>query len=379
MNRLLFSISLFFLVLAGISPAQAQDTTAKQAIVIDYNTGYVLYEKNADEKMAPSSMTKVMTTYLAFDAIDQGRIKLDQTFHISEKAWKTGGSRMFVQVGTDVKVEDILRGVIVQSGNDATVALAEGLAGSEEAFAQAMNQKAKELGMSNSHFTNSHGLNEDEHYSTARDLATLAVRSISDHPTHYHYHAETEFTYNNIKQGNRNPLLYRNVGADGLKTGHTDAGGYGLIGTAVNDKGRRVVVVVNGLTSEKERADQSTQLISWAMNGFEDVTLFKAGALVEQAEVVLGKQATVPLTVEKDIRIPVPVAFRNDLKVEVVYNGPLQAPITKGMVVGSLKISVPRVKDFEVPLVAAADVEKIGLFAGAFAKVLIMLDGGKGR
>lgn len=379
MNRLLFSISLFFLVLAGICPAQAQDTTAKQAIVIDYNTGYVLYEKNADEKMAPSSMTKVMTTYLAFDAIDQGRIKLDQTFHISEKAWKTGGSRMFVQVGTDVKVEDILRGVIVQSGNDATVALAEGLAGSEEAFAQAMNQKAKELGMSNSHFTNSHGLNEDEHYSTARDLATLAVRSISDHPTHYHYHAETEFTYNNIKQGNRNPLLYRNVGADGLKTGHTDAGGYGLIGTAVNDKGRRVVVVVNGLTSEKERADQSTQLISWAMNGFEDVTLFKAGALVEQAEVVLGKQATVPLTVEKDIRIPVPVAFRNDLKVEVVYNGPLQAPITKGMVVGSLKISVPRVKDFEVPLVAAADVEKIGLFAGAFAKVLIMLDGGKGR
>lgn len=379
MNRLLFSISLFFLVLAGICPAQAQDTTAKQAIVIDYNTGYVLYEKNADEKMAPSSMTKVMTTYLAFDAIDQGRIKLDQTFHISEKAWKTGGSRMFVQVGTDVKVEDILRGVIVQSGNDATVALAEGLAGSEEAFAQAMNQKAKELGMSNSHFTNSHGLNEDEHYSTARDLATLAVRSISDHPTHYHYHAETEFTYNNIKQGNRNPLLYRNVGADGLKTGHTDAGGYGLIGTAVNDKGRRVVVVVNGLTSEKERADQSTQLISWAINGFEDVTLFKAGALVEQAEVVLGKQATVPLTVEKDIRIPVPVAFRNDLKVEVVYNGPLQAPITKGMVVGSLKISVPRVKDFEVPLVAAADVEKIGLFAGAFAKVLIMLDGGKGR
>lgn len=379
MNRLLFFISLIFLVLAGVSPSQAQDTTAKQAIVIDYNTGYVLYEKNADERMAPSSMTKVMTTYLAFDAIDQGRIKLDQTFHISEKAWKTGGSRMFVQVGTDVKVEDILRGVIVQSGNDATVALAEGLAGSEEAFAQAMNQKAKELGMANSHFTNSHGLNEEEHYSTARDLATLAVRSIADHPQHYHYHAEKEFTYNNIKQGNRNPLLYRNVGADGLKTGHTDAGGYGLIGTAINDKGRRVVVVVNGLTSEKERADQSTQLINWAMNGFEDVTLFKAGALVEQATVVLGKQATVPLMVEKDIRIPVPVAFRNDLKVEVVYNGPLQAPIKKGTVVGSLKVSIPRVKDFEVPLVAAADVEKIGLFAGAFAKVLMMLDGGKGR
>lgn len=379
MNRSIFSILLISLVLAGVVPAKAQETTAKQAIVIDFNTGYVLYEKSADEKMAPSSMTKVMTTYLAFDAIDQGRIKLDQTFHISEKAWKTGGSRMFVQVGTDVKVEDLLRGVIVQSGNDATVALAEGLSGSEEAFAQSMNQKAKELGMTSTHFTNSHGLNEEGHYSTARDLATLAVHSISNHPAHYHYHAEKEFTYNNIKQGNRNPLLYRNVGADGLKTGHTDAGGYGLIGTAINDKGRRVVVVVNGLNDEKERADQSAQLINWAMNGFEDVTLFKAGAVVEQAEVVLGKQATVPLIIEKDIRVPVPVSFRNDLKVEVVYNGPLQAPVKKGAVVGALKISVPRVKDFEVPLVAAADVEKIGLFAGTFAKVLMMLDGGKDR
>ncbi|QQG35396.1 MAG: D-alanyl-D-alanine carboxypeptidase [Micavibrio aeruginosavorus] len=379
MNRLIFSILFAFLMLAAVIPAQAQETTAKQAIVIDYNTGYVLYEKNADERMAPSSMTKVMTTYLAFDAVDQGRITLDQTFHISEKAWKTGGSRMFVQVGTDVKVEDLLRGVIVQSGNDATVALAEGLAGSEEAFAQAMNQKAKELGMTNSKFKNSHGLNEEGHYSTARDLATLAIRSISDHPKHYHYHAEKEFTYNNIKQGNRNPLLYRNIGADGLKTGHTDAGGYGLIGTAINDKGRRVVVVVNGLGDEQERADQSAQLINWAMNGFEDVTLFKAGDIVEQAEVVLGKQATVPLTVEKDIRVPVPVSFRNDLKVEVVYNGPLQAPVKKGAVVGALKISVPRVKNFEVPLIAAADVERIGLFAGTFAKVLMLLDGSKDR
>ena len=203
------------------------------------------------------------------------------------------------------------------------------------------------------------------------------MHSIADHPEHYHYHSEKEFTYNNIKQPNRNPLLFRNVGADGLKTGHTDEGGYGLIGTAKSDKGRRVVVVVNGLTSEKERADQSTQLITWALNAFDDVTLFKAGDVVEQANVVLGKQATVPLTIEKDIRIPVPVSLRNDLKVAVVYSGPLKAPVKKGDVVGVLKISVPRVKDFEVPLIAAADVEKIGFFAGAFAKALIMVDGNK--
>ena len=377
MFRLFLSISLSFFALTLAVPVQAQDTTAKQAIVIDYNTGFVLYEKNADEKMAPSSMTKVMTTYLALGALEQGRIKADQTFHISEKAWKTGGSRMFVQVGTDVKVEDLLRGMIVQSGNDATVAIAEGLAGSEEEFAKAMNQKAKEFGMSGSHFTNSHGLSEDEHYSTARDLGILAMHSIADHPQHYHYHSEKEFTYNNIKQGNRNPLLYRNLGADGLKTGHTDAGGYGLIGTAKNDKDRRVVVVINGLESDKERAEQSASLVSWALNAFDDVTLFKAGETVDQASVILGQQASVPLTVEKDIRVPVPTSLRNDLKVEVVYKGPLQAPVKKGDVVGVLKVSVPRVKDFEVPLVAAADVEKIGLFAGAFDKVLLLVDGGK--
>lgn len=370
-------LSIFTLILFAFAgtAAHAQDTTAKQAIVVDYDTGFVLYEKNADERMAPSSMTKVMTTYLALDAVEQGRVKLDQTFHISEKAWKTGGSRMFVQVGTDVKVEDLLRGMIVQSGNDATVAIAEGLSGSEELFADAMNQKAKDLGMANTHFINAHGLAEDQHYSTARDLAILATHAISDHPKHYHYHSEKEFTYNNIKQPNRNPLLFRNVGADGLKTGHTDAGGYGLIGTAKNDKGRRVIIVVNGLTSEKERADQSIQLISWALNAFDPITLFKAGEIVDQANVVLGKQATVPLTVEKDIRVPIPVSLRNDLKVEISYKGPLQAPVKKGDVVGTLKISIPRVKDFEVPLVAAADVEKIGLFAGAFAKALLLVDG----
>lgn len=376
MTRLLFSVLTVF-VLVSAAPVMAQDTTAKQAIVLDYDTGFVLYEKNADEKMAPSSMTKVMSAYLALEAVEQGRVALDQTFHISEHAWKTQGSRMFVQVGTDVKVEDLLRGMIVQSGNDATVALAEGLSGSEEEFAKAMNKKAAEMGMTSTHFTNSHGLNEEGHYSTARDLGILALRAIADHPKHYHYHGEKEFTYDNIKQGNRNPLLYRNIGADGLKTGHTDAGGYGLIGTAKNDRGRRVVVVVNGLSSMQERADQSAALISWALNAFDDVTLFKAGDAVDQVDVVLGQQTAVPMTIEKDIRIPVPTSLRNDLKVETVYKEPLMAPVKKGDVVGSLKISIPRVKDIEVPLVAAADVEKMGFFAGAFAKALLLIDGGR--
>ncbi len=376
MAKFVVSIFLSFVMFVA-APALAQDTTAKQAIVIDYDTGFVLYEKNADEKMAPSSMTKVMTTYLAFDALDQGRVTLDQTFHISERAWKTQGSRMFVQVGTDVKVEDLIRGVVIQSGNDATVALAEGLAGSEDEFVRAMNKKAQELGMTNTQFKNSHGLDEEGHYSTARDLGILAMHSIADHPKYYPYHAEKEFVYDGIKQGNRNPLLYRNIGADGLKTGHTDAGGYGLIGTAKSDKGRRVVVVVNGLTSMQERADQSASLISWGLNAFDDVTVFKAGDIVDQAEVVLGQKAFVALTVDKTIRIPVPTSLRNDLKVDVTYKGPLIAPVKKGDVVGAVKISIPRVKDFEVPLLAAEDVEEIGFFAGAFAKGMLLIEGGR--
>ncbi|HEY0901336.1 MAG TPA: D-alanyl-D-alanine carboxypeptidase family protein [Micavibrio sp.] len=371
-------VSIFFSLIVFVAvPAMAQDTTAKQAIVIDYDTGFVLYEKNAEEKMAPSSMTKVMTTYLAFDALDQGRITLDQTFHISEHAWKTQGSRMFVQVGTDVKVEDLIRGVVIQSGNDATVALAEGLAGSEEEFVRMMNKKAQELGMTSTQFKNSHGLDEEGHYSTARDLGILAMHAIGDHPKYYPYHAEKEFVYDGIKQGNRNPLLYRNIGADGLKTGHTDAGGYGLIGTAKSEKGRRVVVVVNGLTSMQERADESASLISWGLNAFDDVTVFKAGDIIEQAEVVLGQKAFVPLTIDKNIRIPVPISMRNDLKVDVVYKGPLVAPVKKGDVVGVVRISIPRVKDFEVPLLAADDVAEIGFFAGAFAKGMLLIEGGR--
>ena len=253
----------------------AQQTSAKQAIIVDYKTGNVLFEKNADQKMPTSSMSKVMSMYVIFDALKKGNLSLDDEFVVSEKAWKKGGSKMFIEVGKKVKVEDLIRGVIIQSGNDATIALAEGLAGSEEMFANALNRKAKELGMDNSSFMNASGWPDENHYSTARDLAKLAKAMIEEFPEYYEFYSETEFTFNDIKQANRNPLLGAGIGADGLKTGHTDDGGYGLIGTGVNDDGRRVIMVLNGMESKKERREESIRLLQWGLNGFTNVVLFE--------------------------------------------------------------------------------------------------------
>jgi D-alanyl-D-alanine carboxypeptidase (penicillin-binding protein 5/6) len=250
-----------FVAFALLTPgaAHAFESTARQAILVDVTGHRVLYEKNADQHMPTSSMSKMMTIYMVFDALKAGKIKLDDTFTVSEKAWRTtykqDESSMFLPIGGQVKVEDLIRGVIIQSGNDATVVLAEGLGGSEAEFVTEMNDKAKQLGMTNSHFVNSNGMPDPEHYSTARDLATLAEHLNADFPEYYHFFGELEYTYNNIKQGNRNPLLYRNgLGVDGLKTGHTDAGGYGLTASAVRN-GRRLVAVVNGLPSMQARAD----------------------------------------------------------------------------------------------------------------------------
>lgn len=353
--------------------ATAQDaafnhTSAKQAILMDYDTGMVMFEKNAHEKMPTSSMSKTITMYLVFEALKEGRVQLDTEFPVSEKAWKKGGSKMFVEVNDRVPVEDLIQGVIVQSGNDATIVLAEGIAGSEEAFAEGLNETAAKLDMSNSHFMNASGWPDPEHYSTAHDLAILAHHLISDFPEYYHYFAEKEFTYNNIKQPNRNPLLYRNIGADGLKTGHTEAGGYGLMASGTRD-GRRVILVVNGLPDEKARAQEGARLLEWGLSGFENVSLFKNGDIVGEAQVAMGKSAAVPLAVQQDIDITIPTTVKNDLKVEMVYNGPLVAPVRKGAKLGTLKVHVPRVSDFEIPLYAAEDVSGLGFFAMTFAKI----------
>lgn len=335
---------------------------------MDYDTGMVLFAKNADEKMPTSSMSKTMTMYVVFQALKQGRIQLDTELQVSEKAWKKGGSKMFVEVNDRVSVDDLIQGVIVQSGNDATIVLAEGLSGTEEGFADAMNASAAELGMTSSNFMNASGWPDPDHYSTARDLATLAHHLISDFPEYYHYYSEQEFTYNNIKQPNRNPLLYRNIGADGIKTGHTEAGGYGLMASGTRN-GRRVILVVNGLEDEKARAQEGARLLEWGLSGFENVNLFAAGELVGEAQVAMGKKEVVSLTVQEDVAITIPKTVKNDLKVEIVYEGPVVAPIRKGTEIATLKINVPRVSEFEVPLYAGEDIEALGFFASTVEKI----------
>ena len=372
--RHLFSYFIVF-VLCFSAPAYAQmETPAKQAVMIDYDSGMLLLEKNAEEKMPTSSMSKVISMYTVFDALKNGRLKKDDMLTVTEKAWRMGGSKMFIEVGKKVKVEDLIRGVIVQSGNDAAVALAEGVAGTEEAFADMLNAKAAQIGMKNSHFMNASGWPDPNHYSTAHDLAILAWHTIHDFPDEYHYWSEQEFTYNNIKQPNRNPLLYRGIGADGIKTGHTEEGGYGLIGSGTMN-GRRVILVVNGLANDQERAQESARLLEWGLKSFENVSLFKAGETVESARVIMGGAGEVPLTVEKDLIITIPAAVRNDLKVEIVYGGPLEAPVKKGQKIGSLRVSIPRLPLIEVPLVAAQDVERMNVFAGTFTKMKILLGG----
>ncbi len=380
MRTALFLQTFFSLTLLTCTPLWAagnMSTIAKQAILLDYDTGAVLFEENADEQMPTSSMSKVMSMYQIFEALDDSRLTLDGTLRVSEKAWRKGGSKMFVEVGKQVKVEDLIRGVLIQSGNDATIVLAEGLAGDEDTFAEMITAKAKALGMNNSHFANASGWPDPDHYSTARDLSTLSRAIIHDFPDYYHYFGEKEFTYNNIKQRNRNPLLYRDIGADGIKTGHTEVGGYGLMGSGTRD-GRRVIVVVNGLPDEKARAQEGARLLEWGLKGFENVSLFKAGETVENIPVIMGKADSVPLTIADDLTVTLPLSVKNDLKVDIVYTGPLEAPITKGDTVAHLHVDVPRLAAIDIPLQAAQDIPRLGMFAGTLAKIKLFLSGEKG-
>lgn len=350
------------------------DIAAKQAIVLDYDTGAVLLEKNADERMPTSSMSKVMTMYLVFEALKSGHWSLDEDLPVSEKAWSTQGSKMFVDINTRVKIEDLIRGVIVQSGNDATIVLAEGLSGNEEAFAAAMNAKAKELGMNNSHFMNASGWPDPEHYSTARDLAIMSKALIEKFPEYYKYYSETEFTYHGIKQGNRNPLLYKNIGADGLKTGHTEDAGYGLIGTGVQN-GRRVIFVVNGLESMQQRADESARILEWGLKRFENRALFKAGQEMETAPVAFGTFRRVKMGAQRDFVTTLPRGKKPDIKAVVQYKEPQIAPIAKGQELGTIRLSDPKGGTQTIPLVALEDVPRMGFFDLTLAKIQAALFG----
>ena len=361
------------LVLAALAgPARASDagyeTAAKQAILIDMTTDTVLFAKDADAPMHPASLTKLMTMYIVFQRLKNGSLKLDDTLPVSVKAWKTGGSKMFVRVNTRVKVGDLIQGVIVQSGNDACVVLAEGLAGSIESFAAEMNKAAKAIGLTHSNFKNPDGLPVDGHIMTAHDIALLSEHIIRDFPEYYHYFKELNFTYNNIKQGNRNPLLYKDLGVDGLKTGHTDEAGYSLAATAVRD-GRRLLVVVGGLPSVNARSQEGERLLDWGYREFGTYDLFKGGETVDQATVWLGKAPTVPLKIEKPVVVTLRKKLRPEMKVAVHYSAPVPAPIEAGAALGTLTVSAPGWDGIERKLVAGGSVERLGVFGRLTAAV----------
>lgn len=359
--------------------ASALETTAEFAMLMDYETGTVLWGKNVDEQMYPSSMSKLMTLEMLFAALREGSVSLEDEFRISEYAWRVGGaasgsSTMFADLNSNVPVDAIVRSIIIQSGNDACIATAEALSGSESAFAEAMNERAKELGMHNSHFVNSTGWPHPEHVMTPYDLGLLARHLIKDFPEFYPIFRETEFTWNGIRQGNRNPALYLDPTVDGLKTGHTQAAGYGLVASAKRGD-QRLILVVNGLPSEKARADESVRLMDWGFRSFKTYKLFEANAPVENAPVWQGTYAEVPLVSRTDINTIMSPAQRRDMKVSVVYDAPVSAPVELGQQIGVLKIEAPDMPAKEYPLVAGAAVERQGIFSRAMSALKHMILG----
>ena len=376
-RRVLASLIVVLAAFAALSPARANETSASEAILIDMSTGTVLFQKNADEVTYPSSMTKMMTMYLVFKKLAEGGLSLDATLPVSEKAWRMGGSKMFVEVDTRVMVEDLIRGVVIQSGNDATIVLAEGISGSEEAFAIDMTDQAHEMGMTNSNFRNASGWPDPEHVTTVRDLATLAIRTIEDFPEYYPYYAETTFTFSDIEQSNRNPLLYTASGADGLKTGHTEAAGYGLTASAERD-GRRLVLVINGVESSAERAREAERLIEWGFREFDAYALLEAGETVTDAEVWLGDENTVPLVIEEDLVITMSREARREMTAKAVFEGPIPAPIVAGTPIATLVLEAPNMETIDVPLIAGADVGELSMFSRLGAAISYLVFGPSG-
>ena len=334
--------------------------------MIDMNTHSVMMNKNGDESMHPSSMSKLMTIYILFHRLKEGRVHLGDKFNISEKAWRTQGSKTFVGVGEQIAVEDLIHGIIIQSGNDACIVVAEGLSGTEEAFVQEMNRVAGTLGLSHSHFSNPTGLPDEDHLMTARDLATLAERLITDFPEYYHYFGEREYTYNHITQGNRNRLLGNDIGVDGLKTGHTDEGGYG-IALSAQQNGRRLILVINGMESDNDRVEEGDKLLRWGFREFENKTLVHKGQKVADAEVWFGKQPQVPLVAENDVALTLPINSEKNIKMVVKYTGPLPAPLAKGDHVADLIVTPPGGEAMTIPLVAGEDVQKLTSIAHMMA------------
>lgn len=352
----------------------APELAASGYILIDALTGDVLAENNADTRLPPASLTKMMSSYLVVDEIERGRIAESNMVTISVKAWKMEGSRMYVKEGTQVSVIDLLRGVIIQSGNDATVALAEYVGGNEDAFVDIMNKKAKELGMTGTHFQNSTGLPSPEHYTTARDLAKLARAIVEDHPKHYPIYAEKEFKYNNIRQPNRNLLLYRDPTVDGLKTGHTEEAGFCLVASSKRDN-TRLVSVVLGTKSDEARATESQKLLAYGFRYYETVNLYKAGAEITKSRVWSGKSKEVSLGLAKEIQMTMPRGRTEDLKANVHVPEVIKAPIAAGQSIGTLTLELDGKVLNTQPLVALQPVEEASFFARLWDKMKLFFRG----
>lgn len=355
------------------TPIGPLDVNAKWAIVSDYNSGEVLLQKDADARIPPSSLTKLMTAYLTFAMLRQGRLRLDQGLPVSEKAWRMQGSKMFVPLGEQVQVQLLIQGMVIQSGNDACIVLAEGIAGSEDQFVALMNDEARKMGLTNTNFRNCTGWPDPQHYMSVRDIATLARHIIGDYPEYYHFFSERSFKFNNIDQGNRNVLVDKGL-ADGLKTGHTEAGGFGLCASS-DHGGHRVIVVLNGMPSSKVRVQEGERLMSWAFSNFELATVLKAGTVVDQAPVWLGERKTVPLTVARDLVMTLPTGWRNRLHAHVTFDAPATAPVRQGQPIGQLTLSGDGFAGATVPLVAGASVDRLALPARALATLGHMVGG----
>lgn len=372
---------LLVVVFTATGYAQGIETRAREAILLDATTGSVLLEHNADQRMPTASMSKVMTMYMVFEALEDGRLHLDDELEVSERAWRMGGSSMFVEVGDRVRVEDLIRGVIVHSGNDASVVLAEALGGTEEEFARQMNAQAQELGLTGSHFANATGWPADDHYSTARDLAHLAQALIEHFPQYYHYFSEQEFQYGVAPDGNpmdpqhnRNPLLGNFEGADGLKTGHTEEAGYGMIGSAIRGD-QRLIVVISGLPSDAARGEEASRLLDWGFREFRTVSVFDAGEVIDTAQVWMGTEGRVPLVLANDLTLTLRNADLEGLEARVRIDEPVPAPIAAGTQPGNavLVFTAPDMPTREVPLVAAMDVGEAGFFGRVAGAVEYLL------
>ncbi len=369
MFKKIFIINLIILFLSSYLNANIQ-IKARTAILQDFLSGEILYEKDPDRSIYPASMTKIMTSIIAFDLIKSGDLNLEDKFIISEKAWRlstAGYSSMFIMVGDEVTVENLLRGIIVASGNDACIALAEGIAGTEEEFAILMTMKAKELGMENTNFTNSSGINDPDNYSTVKDILIMSNYLIKEHPEYYQLFSEKEFTWDRtggdpITQGNRNPLLYKNLGADGIKTGYLAVEKYSLA-SSLEKNGRRLIAVGSGFETKNSRSRESTKLLTYGITNFDLIEIAKAKKSLDKVDVWLGKEKQVSVYVNEDIYKTIKKAQKRLLKVSINYTGPVEAPIKKDQKIGKLNISYNENMIGEYDLLAANDVKKVNMFS----------------